>query len=305
MQISKIIEEGKHLVQATQKSKPSESGERLLKAVQNKKIFEESDENLDNMFRYCMLLVGLREKNFPNNLETEMLHAFLKDQYGGHTIEEIKLAFDMAVRNKLDLEFKDVKCYENFSVLYLSSIINSYRRWASQEYSQVEQFLPPDEKIKRLEAPKQEIDWGYLIEKAYQHFLSFGEEHYRLWPVGFYEQLVKDQVIDSELFRSKMIDVRKICIGELIREKNILMAQASLIGQDLTNEKREDIKSRLEFAKSMNDTKIQDNDKITSEYNSGERDTSLVVVAKQYCVLQYFKNSKDKGRKNVYQPVND
>lgn len=210
----------------------------------------------------------------------------------------------MAVRGNLDIELNDVKCYENFSVLYLSSIINSFRRWAAHEYRQIEQFIPPSESdVKMIEAPKEESAWGYLIENAYQHFLSFGQEQYRFWPVSFYDQLVKDEVIRDDLFRDAMPIVRKILTGDLIREKTKLLAQAGVIADDISNNKNKNIEERLEFVKSINNTNIIEAEQKIMQYSSGEKDGELVVMAKQYCVLQYFKKSKKEGMRNIYQPV--
>jgi hypothetical protein len=120
--------------QALTELKPLKNGE-LLPALSGKKICTlQSVESLKEVLRYCMLLVGLRAKNFPANAEKEVLIQFIFDQYSGHTVEEIKLAFDMAVAGKLDVE--DVNCYENFSPIYFGKIMNAYRKWAAQQYRQ-------------------------------------------------------------------------------------------------------------------------------------------------------------------------
>lgn len=256
------------------------------------KIVNETIENLNELFQYCFLLVGLRERSLPNELESLFIHEYLRENYGGHTIAEIKLAFKMAVKGELDLQPDEVKCYENFSVIYLSQIINSYRRWASQEYFQIEKFITPDEnEIKKLEGSSQEIHWGYLIEKAYQHFLSFGDEGWRTFPIGFYNQLVLDNLIDTELYRKAMPIVRKKLVGVLQRDKAVL--QLKRFDNDEKDERRLFHKSAIEL-------KIQENDKIINEYSSGEKDGEIEVAAKQYCVLQFFKNSKQSFKNNVY-----
>jgi len=265
--------------------------------VKQIKIVDETIQNLNELFQFCFLLVGLRERNFPNELESIFIHEYLRENYGGHTIAEIKLAFKMAVKSELDLQPDEVKCYENFSVMYLSQIINSYRRWASQEYFQIEKFIPIDEnEVKLLEGPKVEVHWGYLIEKSYQHFLSFGEEGWRTFPVAFYEQLVKDDLVDSELFRKAMPIVRKKLIGEIQKDKAVLQMRR-FDADDV--EKSE----RAKYHKSANELKIHEITKTTEDYLSGEKDGELEVCAKQYCVLQFFKNSKQSFKQNVYVPA--
>lgn len=270
----------------------------LIKVMVNdRRICNESMENLDGMFRYCFLIVGLREKNFPNELETLFLHEFVKENYGGHSTEEIKMAFRMAIKSELDLKEDEVTCYENFSVRYISNILNSYRRWAAQEFKRLEQHIQPsDEDVKYLEVPRQEIHWGSLIEKSYQHFLSFGEEGWRTFPVAFYEQLVKDDLVNAELFRKAMPIVRKKLIGEIQKDKAVLQMRR-FDADDV--EKSE----RLQYHKSANELKIQEITKTTEDYLSGEKDGELEVCAKQYCVLQFFKNSKQSFKQNVYVPA--
>lgn len=84
-----------------------------------------------------MVVIGLRAQNYPGKIETQILLNFIAEHYGGHTPAEIKLAFEMAITKKLDVE---ATCYENFSVAYFVSIMEAYRVWAREQ-------------IKRLPAP--------------------------------------------------------------------------------------------------------------------------------------------------------
>jgi hypothetical protein len=83
--------------------------------------------------------VGLREQNWPTQEETAVLIQHIETNYGGHTVAEIKLAFDMAISGKLDV---DATCYENFSCLYFSKIMGVYREWAIEEHKQLESKQP-------------------------------------------------------------------------------------------------------------------------------------------------------------------
>lgn len=290
-----IILQNNQLAPATPKSTPLKSGElKLLEAVTNNKIINESVENINTLFRFCFLIVGLRERSFPNELESLFLHEYLKENYGGHTVAEIRLAFKMAVNNELDIEHEKVVCYENFSVLYLSSIINAYRRWSSETFRQVEKFIPPSpEDDKYLEGPRQGVHWGYFIEKEYQHFLSFGDEHWKIYPVSFYDQLVLDGVFEEQLFRKAMKLVRKKSISLLQKEKAVLEMRK------FTDKKNE----REELAEGIHTTNIKLIQDQIDGYKSGNTDSKLEIIAKQYCVLQFFKNSKDNLNRHVYLPL--
>ena len=101
-----------------------------LTIIKTEKPFDAIKEAL----RMAMVLVGLRAANVPQSEEKGVLMAYIIENYGGHTPKEIKLAFTLAVSGKLNLEAKDVVCYENFSILYFSTIMNAYREWSKQAF---------------------------------------------------------------------------------------------------------------------------------------------------------------------------
>lgn len=123
------------------------------------------EEALREVLRYCMVKVGLRATNFPEGAEKTLLLNHIYNNYGNHTPEEIRLAFDLALSAKLGLDTSDIKCYESFSCLYFSTIINAYRIWAAQVHWQKEGEKEPEPKVYTQE----EID---QIEKEYQAFLK-------------------------------------------------------------------------------------------------------------------------------------
>lgn len=138
------------LAPAMPESKPSPSGEvvKLDQAIQDTRIVHLTDiEPLKQALRYAMVLVGIKAHNVPNEREKTVLLQFIVNNYGGHTPSEIKLAFDLAVSGQLDID--DVKCYENFSPLYFSTIMIAYRKWARDTYKPKPQprIPSPDEII--------------------------------------------------------------------------------------------------------------------------------------------------------------
>jgi hypothetical protein len=157
---------------APQESKPSKTGP-LVKALQEKRIFELSDQGeLEKCIRYCMLLVGIRANNLPGKEETSVLFAHILKNYSGHTISEIRLAFEKAISGKLDISPDDVKAYENFTAAYFSAIVNSYRRWAQAEYRQnLTAFEPPPATKIYTQEENDDIARGD-VERQYQLFLK-------------------------------------------------------------------------------------------------------------------------------------
>lgn len=123
-------------------------------AVKDCKIASlDSIEPLEQALRYVMVLVGIRSTNLPEKAEKAVLINFIQTNYGGHTAAEIRLAFEMAVAGKLDC---DPVPYENFSVLYFSTVMNAYRKWAAQEYREsirevpMKQELLTDEQLEHI-----------------------------------------------------------------------------------------------------------------------------------------------------------
>lgn len=150
-----------------QELKQPESGEEkmFLAARQTMPISKASEALVREALRYAMVKVGLRGQNFPEGAEKVLLLNHVIGHYGNHTADEIRLAFDMALSAKLGLDIQDVKCYENFSCAYFSTIMNAYRVWAAQVDRQKEQEIKP------VETPptQEELD---QIEKEYQEFLK-------------------------------------------------------------------------------------------------------------------------------------
>lgn len=120
-------------------SKPLRNGsdvELFERCLKSKKIFECNEDQIKDVLKYVMLLVGIRAKTVSlfEDEEKKVLIMFLRRNYAGHTIDEIKLAFDKAIIGELGLEAKEIKPYENFSCEYIGRIMSAYRKWAGDTY---------------------------------------------------------------------------------------------------------------------------------------------------------------------------
>lgn len=134
----------------TQELKPSKIGEFAI-AIQSPKICALTNlEPLTNALKYVMMLLGMRANNLPNDHEKAYLIKHIHTNYGGHTPAEIKLAFELAVAGKLPIDISEVKCYENFSCLYFSTIMNAYRVWAKEKYRESEKELLQDTELDKV-----------------------------------------------------------------------------------------------------------------------------------------------------------
>jgi len=139
-----------------------------------------------------MLKVGLRANNWPAEEETAILVFHIIENYGGHTHEEIKLAFDMAITGKLYEERNgkeqvlDANCYENFSCLYVSRIMNAYRGWAVDVNKQHEKPI-------HLIEEKRDITYQEMIE--WINGLKEWQLPVDLLPISCYDWLIKEKRI--------------------------------------------------------------------------------------------------------------
>lgn len=115
----------------------------ILKAQKKQPIRKRHIEDLKEVLRYAMVLVGLRGNNMPTEEEKYVLLKFINSNFGNQTPEEIKLAFEFAISGKFNI---DAKCYENFSCEYFGRIMNAYIEYARQETKTV---------VKEIEVPKE------------------------------------------------------------------------------------------------------------------------------------------------------
>jgi hypothetical protein len=123
------------------------TGDDFEVALNNPKILNTSFERIKEVLRLVMVKIGLRANNWPADEEKAVLLKHILHEYAGHTPEEILLAFDMAIAGKLEVE---VNCYENFSCLYFSNIMNAYREWAKEQHKQIKP-------VKMIEGPKEKL----------------------------------------------------------------------------------------------------------------------------------------------------
>ena len=165
----------------------------IIRAQSTGNIRARPENDLKQVLRMAMLMVGLRGANMPTDEEKFVLLAFIKSNYGNQTPEEIAIAFEYAVAGKLNT---DCKCYENFSCEYFGRIMNAYIEYARQETKLVKRPeieekkpMPSDAelkelaiynvnayvaKIKSLDATGGKFDWPKGLAHLYDYLVKFG-----------------------------------------------------------------------------------------------------------------------------------
>jgi len=171
-----------NLVQVQHASKLPVTFEQAIKGAKVKDDLNGLKESL----RLIMVKIGLRAQNWPDDLEKAVLLEHIATNYGNHTTDEIRLAFDMAIADRLDID--TVNCYENFSCVYFSGIMNAYRKWASVQHKEIKPVLtlPPmmeeitDEETLRMAEGfcKLPEGWKLLSLSAYKILGKQGHMNY-------------------------------------------------------------------------------------------------------------------------------
>lgn len=174
-------------------AKPSTSLS-LSKAIKNGiKIRElKNDAPIREALAYAFVLVGLDKKNYPVDIEKNVLIDFVIGAYGGLMAEEIKEAFKMAVAHKF--HDVDVNCYQKFSPEYFGRIMASYYIWRMaqlqkpQEITHVEPkfnrmdyyekclFEPFDRYMNGAEYPYSELDGWMFFDDLYKMGIRFANQ---------------------------------------------------------------------------------------------------------------------------------
>jgi hypothetical protein len=194
---------------AKQEWKPLKNGSSeansILQARSTQSLRLRHEEDIKQVLRYSMVLVGLRGNNMPTEEEKFVLLNFIRSNFGNVTPEEIKLAFEWAVSGKLGI---DAKCYENFSCEYFGRIMKAYIDYARQETITV---------VKEIEAPQEIPSDADLKMAAINSANMYSQEMIRChernikmnWIAGglhvLYDYIVKFQIYETSVEDKKRI----------------------------------------------------------------------------------------------------
>lgn len=254
---------------------------RFLESIKGVKISEAAAVALDQLFRRCMLKVGLRSQNLPSKEETLILHDHLIKHYGVHTIPEIDLAFELAITGQLDLNQSEVTCYENFSCIYLSGVINAYRKWSSNTHKQHEKIEPTE----RVFTP---IDWREQTQNLLNQFYE-GKYKPRLTSPEIYDTIVFDGLLNPLAYEAFWENAS-------LRLRNEVQKELTAIKCKLENVDEDGVLNTADYVQNSTlERKI-------IEYRSGARDAEILLLAKQMAVYHYFDYLKVKDITTIYVP---
>src|SRR5688572_16321001 len=145
--------------------KTTDPDQRLAIVLAEPQLKDMTEDDLKNVLRYCFALVGIRGKNLPVDEEKTFLHEYIFKFYGNHTAGEVRMAFDMAIQNRLEV---DATCFENFSVEYFAKIMNAFRKWSAVGARAIETRTPPISAVDKAKIDAEYLD--YRMQSAYEWF---------------------------------------------------------------------------------------------------------------------------------------
>jgi hypothetical protein len=177
-------------------------------ALSGLSIADATDKQLAEKMAMIYLLVGLRKQHFPVDIENFLIFSYLRTEYGHKTLDELGLAFNLAIKGELDLKPEDVKVYDQFTVLYLANIMEAYRKWLLKQ----NQTIPE----KRLELPAAvEVDPKESIHYAREVFLA--TKNHLLIPENLWKILKAEISLKEEDYQNYLRQA-KIEFDRLYRE---------------------------------------------------------------------------------------
>jgi hypothetical protein len=211
----------------------------------SQKVSESTDEDIINeVFKICHM-VGIRQSQMPTDGEMEFLIHWIRSNYSHHGLTELALAFELGLQDRLDVS--DMKSYGNFSIQYLSEIMNSYHRLL--DFIRKNQNPKPQE-MKALPAPVLTLEDK---RKEVEEFAATNKLHLHILPLYIYDYLeelglIPDTLQDRERRKEKAIQARL----------NQIFYEASSGSKDA----REELRS---FKKDLDNGKLTDQQKALLE----------------------------------------
>jgi len=115
----------------------AEIDKQIAESFEGEKLRDIETIKLKQALAYIFQLIGLSK--YPDNEEFMIIDEYIRTSYPFFTINELKIAFKLAVQGKLECNCDH---YERFSPKYISQILNAYKSKANDVRKQIKPPKP-------------------------------------------------------------------------------------------------------------------------------------------------------------------
>lgn len=140
-------------------------------------------------------LTGLNKNNYPNREETILLANYINTEYQNNTLNEVQLAFKLAIKGELNRflgKNDSMDHFQSFSPAYFSKVMAAYKKYKAHQLQSVLQ------KASTLPQIAEVSDYDFLKSNFIDQFAKFKDGHYP-WRYGadvmIFDILVKHEII--------------------------------------------------------------------------------------------------------------
>jgi len=190
----------------------------------------QEDEPIKQALRYCFVLIGLRPEQIPDEVEKAVLLDFIKSNLANYTPNEIKIAFELAVKGEFEV---DLKHFGKFSPVYLTTVFNKYiehrKKIADEVAREQERTRLQEEDEQRANDPefKKKVEKEFVdvvIKPAFEMFKETKRLDFGSTPVKYvFNFLKKKGVLDlsDETKEEIKKDAQKRTAGDVYHAKHL------------------------------------------------------------------------------------
>ena len=172
-------------------------------------------QNLHKLIVKWTVLTGV--KPLPTKDEIRLFVEYIAEHFYRLSLMEIDNAFNLATAGKLDIEAEH---YQSFSVIYISKIINSYKRFNGKYILDYRSKLEAAEALQN--EPTKDEKMTIMIESILENFENFKKEptynHFGYISYDFLKNLGVIK-LESEIKDILLEQARKMAIEELNEKK--------------------------------------------------------------------------------------
>lgn len=213
----------------------------IQKAIQSKTIFDAEPYEIGQRLAQIYIIVGLRTQHLPSKEIDLFIIQFIKKNYPTRRLDELVVAFEMAVKGDLDID--DVKVYDQFTIEYLCRIMNAYSSWIVRyNNSKVEKYIEPEvkkmsdqEKMEEIHEwiNKEQINYNFLPLYLYDWMNEFKiMEYTEQEKIELYNRaiIIRSKELENKamngdrgdrLYFSRFCDMKKTHFATITKEEEI------------------------------------------------------------------------------------